>query len=532
MQKEIFSFLMLLCASCSSAQQVDIVNGHECVDLGLSVKWATCNVGARNRDDYGDFFAWGETSPKRSYTEYNSKTNGKPMGDIAGDSIYDAARANWGGSWRLPTMTEWDELYDSCQWDLLWTRQYGSVYLITGPNGNSIYLPMAGILSEKWLYFAGEYGGYWSSTPDENDAGKAYYLGLRDRESIGDVAVRYLGYTVRPVTDGVVSTQIDDLSTKVSVSVPANYKDGIDRLYKSADFCTSAVIPQAKAWCKVANAIYPSITGDTDETAWIKSQVDSLAFAISSSMPVEEQLLILDRIQAQVAYLLGYNVENLHRISFGAVLYELYRLPMLSESMYNSILAGKESFIYAELELELQALQGFSDIMLLGRNIDRGFIERVDYTDVSVDFVTSVPVFGEAINLCEAIDRGTDEEIDEYIDIFEGYIKSLYEQFGADVRTHIWGQRCLSTLFFINSVYYAVSFGGSDFWNKHKSEYMEIAHWMDSQKEPFSYCIHYENMELPSLTDKEFYDAQLQSYKHRARLVELLAEAITEAVSE
>ncbi|MCD8292128.1 MAG: serine/threonine protein kinase, partial [Prevotella sp.] len=72
------------------------INGHEYVDLGLSVKWATCNVGASSPTGYGNYYAWGETSPKSEYTKKNNTTSGKSLGDIAGDSRYDAARANWG----------------------------------------------------------------------------------------------------------------------------------------------------------------------------------------------------------------------------------------------------------------------------------------------------------------------------------------------------------------------------------------------------------------------------------------------------
>ena len=76
-----------------SAQDVSgTSNGHDYVDLGLSVKWATCNVGASSPSDYGDYYAWGETSTKSSYDEDNSKTYGKSMGNIGGNSSYDVAR--------------------------------------------------------------------------------------------------------------------------------------------------------------------------------------------------------------------------------------------------------------------------------------------------------------------------------------------------------------------------------------------------------------------------------------------------------
>ena len=90
--------------------------GHEWVDLGLpsGVKWATCNVGASDPWEYGDYFAWGETSPKSEYTKENSKTYNRNMGDISGNPNYDAARANWGGSWRIPTKKEFHELGTEC----------------------------------------------------------------------------------------------------------------------------------------------------------------------------------------------------------------------------------------------------------------------------------------------------------------------------------------------------------------------------------------------------------------------------------
>ena len=87
-----------------------IINGHEYVDLGLSVKWATCNIGAETPWDYGDYFAWGETEPKDDYSSGNCLTYGIELPDISGDPEYDAARAGWGGTWRMPTGTEMDEL--------------------------------------------------------------------------------------------------------------------------------------------------------------------------------------------------------------------------------------------------------------------------------------------------------------------------------------------------------------------------------------------------------------------------------------
>ena len=148
------------------------INGHEWVDLGLSVKWATCNVGATSPSDYGDYFAWGEISTKSSYTENNSKTYKKHMGDIAGNSKYDAARANWGSTWRMPTKKEFQELKDQCIWT--WTSQGGhSGYRVTSKtNGNSIFLPAAGGRFRESLFNVGSYGYYWSAGPSNTTYGR------------------------------------------------------------------------------------------------------------------------------------------------------------------------------------------------------------------------------------------------------------------------------------------------------------------------------------------------------------------------
>lgn len=175
------------------------ISGHGYVDLGLSVKWATCNVGASSPSDYGDYFAWGETSTKSEYTTENSKTYGKTMGDIAGNSSYDAVRANWGGSWRLPTMKELEELENKCIWT--WITENGhSGYCVQGPNGKSIFLPAAGWSYGKLPIYAGEYGSYWSSTRHGGNDGACalfFYSGYR----IVYWYNRDCGDSVRPVSE-------------------------------------------------------------------------------------------------------------------------------------------------------------------------------------------------------------------------------------------------------------------------------------------------------------------------------------------
>ena len=175
------------------------INGHDYVDLGLSVKWATCNVGASQPHGYGNYYAWGETTTKSEYTSDNSRTYGKNMSDISGNSSYDVARSNWGGSWRMPTDEEMEELKNKCTWQ--WTTQNGvNGYKVTGPNGNSIFLPAASYCLWSSHRYVGEYGSYWSSTPYESNDYNAYYLSFYSGYHSVGWGSRDYGLTVRPVS--------------------------------------------------------------------------------------------------------------------------------------------------------------------------------------------------------------------------------------------------------------------------------------------------------------------------------------------
>ncbi len=178
------------------------INGHEYVDLGLSVKWATCNVGASRPEDYGDYFAWGETKPKSEYTEKNSATYGElSIGNIAGDCRYDAARANWGDSWRLPTKEEIEELLANC--DHEWTRQNGvkGSLFTSKKNGKRIFLPAVGYRYGSSLSRAGEYGNFWSASPYGSGSYYAYNLYFYSGNADWSWDGRYIGFSVRPVTE-------------------------------------------------------------------------------------------------------------------------------------------------------------------------------------------------------------------------------------------------------------------------------------------------------------------------------------------
>ncbi len=188
-------------------------NGYEWIDLGLSVKWATCNVGATKTEEYGDYFAWGETTPKSTYDWSTYKwCNGSSTtltkyctysdyGTVDNKTVLDleddAARANWGGAWRMPTYAEWLDLINNCTWT--WTT-YNGVYgyrITSNFNGNFIFLPAAGYRFSTTLWNAGSHGSYWSSSLYASRDARYVYFGSDDvSRGYHD---RYYGLSVRPV---------------------------------------------------------------------------------------------------------------------------------------------------------------------------------------------------------------------------------------------------------------------------------------------------------------------------------------------
>ena len=177
------------------------------VDLGLSVLWAAYNVGASSPEEYGGYYAWGEIEEKDSYTWenyefYNPSTgNFDFIEEISGTS-YDVAHVKWGGGARMPTFKEVKELVNNC------TFEYGTYNgvkgdYVTGPNGNSIFLPFAG--SRFYVDLIDEGAGcFWSGTyyDDDGDDGRyAFYLGCRWDHGTWGSCYRKGGHSVRPVTE-------------------------------------------------------------------------------------------------------------------------------------------------------------------------------------------------------------------------------------------------------------------------------------------------------------------------------------------
>ena len=219
-------------------------NGHDWVDLGLSVKWATANVGASKPQDYGNYYAWGETTTKETYnwstykygtynydhdysklTKYNKSDNRTTLFYFSDDAAY----VNWGGKWRMPTLRQQGELRNECYW--VWTESYNNsnvkgyivykaktssdkgkkIYSSGTPSASyslsdaHIFLPAAGYRSGGDLNDAGSVGNYWSSSREyyyPDDAWSVCFYSDYVKDSNDTPWARKYGFTVRAVIPG------------------------------------------------------------------------------------------------------------------------------------------------------------------------------------------------------------------------------------------------------------------------------------------------------------------------------------------
>ena len=205
-------------ASCSVTVETPCPSGA--VDLGLSVYWGTTNIGASKPEDYGDYYAWGETEPKESYSwstyKYGTSSSGPffkyntsdSYGTVDNKTVLepedDVASVKLGGEWRMPTDAEWTELRTKCTWT--WTTNYNGTgvkgQIVTATNGNSIFLPAAGYRRDTKLYDAGSYGYYWSSSLNTDKPSIAWYVNFNSGTvRRRDYGYRSYGQSVRPVSE-------------------------------------------------------------------------------------------------------------------------------------------------------------------------------------------------------------------------------------------------------------------------------------------------------------------------------------------
>ena len=189
------------------------------IDLGLSVKWANANIGANAQEEFGDYFAWGETVTKNdfswsnyqlcngtynSFTKYNdSSENGVIDNKNILDNNDDVAYVKLGNGWRMPTNTEWMELQDNCS--LKWTAQNGvnGLLVTSKKNGASLFLPAAGIRYGTSLEDSGLKGCYWSSSLvlGRSDLALGLSFDMDGVDEYGDRNSRFAGLCIRPVLE-------------------------------------------------------------------------------------------------------------------------------------------------------------------------------------------------------------------------------------------------------------------------------------------------------------------------------------------
>lgn len=204
-------------------------SGHEWVDLGLSVKWATCNVGASKPEEYGDYFAWGETigteSGKTSFSwdsyfdtrtvsgynykgEYIISFNKYPQNSNNLSTVLtpedDAASVNWGSQWRIPTFREMQELVNNCNWEWVTSNGINGYKVTSKENGKFIFLPAAGWFGDIGLSDYGTDCRYWMNTMSPYYNYAACILSCNstnggNENTYQGTAWRCRGFTVRPV---------------------------------------------------------------------------------------------------------------------------------------------------------------------------------------------------------------------------------------------------------------------------------------------------------------------------------------------
>lgn len=176
---------------------------HEYVDLGLSVKWATYNIGSRKTEELGYAFAWGEINDKKSYTWSNYNYSGSNDPDIKTLTLKDdIANNRWGGDWRLPTREEFEELLSKCSWKIAKVngrKGYKVTSKVKGYKGRSIFLPFSGCIDGYSHYMIGESGYYWSSSRHDTNPRLAWYLFIDQNNNRLYSNDCYLGFFVRPV---------------------------------------------------------------------------------------------------------------------------------------------------------------------------------------------------------------------------------------------------------------------------------------------------------------------------------------------
>lgn len=264
------------------------------VDLGLSVKWATFNLGAGKPEECGDYFAWGETEPKTDYSwttykfELGSGNNG-PFSKYVDNSSYgtvdyktvldlddDAAHAIWGGAWRMPTDDEWTELRENCTWT--WTDNYngtgvaGDIVTSNKPgySNTSIFFAAAGCRQGSNINGVGSYGAYWSSSLYLASPDISYRLYFNSSRVSRSNYGRHFGFSVRPVYGEIVP--VSGISIPETTTLPVGMSETLtatvlpaDATYKTVTWSSS---DESVATVDAAGKVTAVATGKATITAY------------------------------------------------------------------------------------------------------------------------------------------------------------------------------------------------------------------------------------------------------------------------
>lgn len=218
MKRMIMTLTAAMCAAVGYSQVQDI-NGHDCVDMGLpsGTMWATCNIGATEPEQHGDCFAWGEVQQKMVYSwaTYQHGKGARKLTKYCNDKEYgrdgfvdskkvldmedDAANYHWGANWRIPTNTEWEELLNTryCTWS--WDKERSGYVVKSRKTGGEIFIPAVEYRGAAREGESGTRGRYWSSSLGKRNPSTAWFLDFNNDGSDAENVWRTCGHSIRPV---------------------------------------------------------------------------------------------------------------------------------------------------------------------------------------------------------------------------------------------------------------------------------------------------------------------------------------------
>lgn len=240
-------------------KETTTIMDNRAIDLGLpsGIKWASYNVGANKPEEFGCYYAWGETEEKRvfnlgNYKWYNTSVNSimkyctnEVYGNVDSNLIIDLeddiAHIEWAGEWRMPTMEELNELLKKCVWQRTSVNNVNG-YKVIGPNGNSIFLPSAGYYNENGSYNIANDGYYWSSTLYDSDNNKAGFLGWNSAAAVCYYYNRYFGKTVRAVCGNPIRYTVSVHSEKYGTASIGG-TDGVSKVLINGSDITIVATP-------------------------------------------------------------------------------------------------------------------------------------------------------------------------------------------------------------------------------------------------------------------------------------------------